>query len=188
MQSCLKMQSFTDPVKVLMDTQLNVSGTDCGLHFTFRTSEEDVVVFRKRPNMETFVVAGRGKFKSVANVKILLATTEPFATNICIEFSDENGEPVLGDVGACYFMGPEAAPGNPAELCLFYTEGGSIVFALAASTENKPDMVFSLVLDEENSEALSSVIRISWLGYRCGVGKVLSELQDVAMLRLGGAN
>ena len=39
--------------------------------------------------------------------------------------------PILVDVGACYFMGPEAAPGNPVDMCLFYTEGDSIVLALA---------------------------------------------------------
>ena len=61
----------------------------------------------------------------------MIATTEVFQTRICCEFSDENGPPILVDVGACYFMGPEAAPGNPVDMCLFYTEGDSIVLALA---------------------------------------------------------
>ena len=184
MEKIFKFQPFAkSEVKVLIDTALGVDGTNHGLHFTFGLGPADRIAFRKRPEMESCVFSGTGVFRSCASFKLLLASSDAFDSRVCVQFYDDDGNPlVLGGAGSVLHMAPEATVGNPAEFTLFYSEGKSRIFSMGASSADRRDLVFSLIADED--EAFRWAIGVAWLGYRSGVGAVLTELGKSGMFML----
>ena len=186
MESILKFKPFpSSEVKVLIDTALGVDGTDHGLHFTFSIGPKDRIVFRKRPEMENCIYSGTGVFRECASFKLLLASSDAFDSRVCVQFYDADGNPIqFSGAGNVLHMAPEADIGNRAEFTLFYAEGKSRIFSMGASSADRRDMVFALITDED--EAFQWAIGVAWLGYRAGVGSVLTELGESGLFMLYG--
>ncbi len=180
----------THQTKVMIDTLLNLEGTKNALAFSFRGGPKDCIKFTKLHDSPKFTSEGYGKFKDCKHVRIYISSSEMFCTDVCVEFFDGAGEPLqFGNEGAVFHFSPEESKGNKADFFIFYNEGSGRVFSMGASSEEAEDMVFALVVGEEDSDVFDCMVRISILGQRVGICRVLSDLVQGRVIKLQrGAN